>query len=561
MTGIRNARRPLALALALAVSLPQPLIASTTKFTAWSDSWTDSDIPLQVRALDPRQDRQRSPTEFVTQALLDFAGTYRGHLYIAGDEPDLHCVPPGVYAARFRDFVQSVRAVDSTARFAPAGFGGLTVPADCPTSPYSVAYAQAFYDAYVTLTGNPPPVSEWRFNIFPGNLNDIAGYKAAVSNAAAWSVAHGALMVVTFGFWQHAPNVNVEPYMRDLMNFFQADWRIGSVAYWHYEMDVHPLAGATGDPRTLTADGLVYDDYTLNQVSPARSGVSQLGDFTGDGWGDFADHVAGGGDFYVHRNLQNTTFAGATWGTGQTPVGAGWDVLVADFTGDGKADYADLDVGSGQYWVHANVGTGSGGPSFVGSDWAYGTARAGADWETLVGDVDGDGRADIIEHNLRNGLLFWKRNLGIGGSANFVAANGGHSIGRTNVGPDWKTVIANFTGAPPTDRRVDFADLHVPSQQFWVHQNVMFTPPGGSAMPVFSSATWGHGAGTAGAPWAMLFGDFTGDGFADVADLAVNSGHFYIHVNYGTGAFAGPGTDWGVGYAGAAPIWQILGSK
>jgi hypothetical protein len=562
----------LVLSVVFSISLLQPASAAAQKFSAWAYAWTDSDIPLQFAGtFDPRSGRQRLPDDIEVNnpsQLQAWAIAYPGHTYIIGDEPDLGCVPAATYAATFRNYSQTVLAVDPTAKFANGGFGWGT-PTDCPTAPTNTAYAQAFITAYVAAYGVAPPVAEWRFNMFPVNPANITNgtYQTAVSNAAAWSVANGKLMVLSFGFWEPAfvamSSVQIEPYMRSLMYTFNTDWRIGGVAYWNYDvaalpLNGHGLATCSGNPCTLTYDGTVYDDYTMNQASPAQSGILQLGDFTGDGFADFADFAVSSGDFYIHRNLANGTFDTANWGTGFTGTAglSGYDAIVADFTGDGKADFANIHIPTGQVWVQNNLGTGNGGPSFATGSWAYGAVRTGADWETLAGDIDGDGFADLVEHNLRNGLLYWKRNL-----VNGAFGSSSEGIGRTQVGPDWKTVIANFTGPSSSDRKADFADVYVPTARFWIHENQTFTPPGGAAMPVFSSPNWGDATATAGSNFQLLFGDFDGDGFADYADHDLTSGWFYIHRNNQNGTFYGPTQTWGAGQAAIGSAWEIFGSK
>jgi hypothetical protein len=377
------------------------------------------------------------------------------------------------------------------------------------------------------------------------------------------------MVLSSWGFGATDPATDVRPYMQQVMNYVNSDSRIVAAVYWNYDgAGAHLLAvlGSTTNPRQLSAEGVLYAQYATTQVSPPGSGSSALPDFNGDGYADFADLYLPTGHFWVHASKQNGntcpasgTFCGDNAAEGDVVAqSSDWGVLTADFDGDGWADYADVHLPSGQFWIHRNLHNGSFDPAYT---WGASQA-AGSGWELLAGDVDGDGHADLIEHQLSTGLL-WALITGYpghaGGAGTFTRAANGRSIGRTMVGPDWRTVIGNFTGGAPGSRRVDYADLHVPSGQFWVHENVAAW---GTADFVFNTGDWGHGQTTAGSAWYPIFGDFTGDGFADFADLAVASGVFYIHQNYGNGTFAIPGLvpDWGVGYSTPGSTWQILGS-
>jgi hypothetical protein len=84
-----------------------------------------------------------------------------------------------------------------------------------------------------------------------------------------------------------------------------------------------------------------------------------LGDFDGDGWADYAEHAPSTGHFEIHRNLRNGMFSSAVWGSGTTCTldrsagdGSPCEVHVADFNGDGFADFADHDPSTAQTFIH-----------------------------------------------------------------------------------------------------------------------------------------------------------------------------------------------------------------
>jgi len=292
--------------------------------------------------------------------------------------------------------------------------------------------------------------------------------------------------------------------------------------------------------------------------SPNSFGYSAVPDFTGPDFffdgrrrADIGDQYSNG-HFWIRRNNGNGTFSppgGLNSAEGDSaPPGADWQVLAADFTGDGYGDYVDRSRISGDFWVHENQRNGTFDPA-GGFDWAFGRSVTGPAWEILAGDVDGDGRADIIEHNLVTGQLRFLHNGGTGYDT-FTCA--GSSAFRTPVGPDWRLLVADFTG----DGYADVADFHIPSGHFWIHRNV-----GGYQ---FDLNNWGEGFGNVdpAAPgrWATIVGDFTGVGFADYADVQRDSGEFWVHENLRNGTFdpVGP-PDWGYGLYTPWLGWNIFG--
>ncbi|WP_225849799.1 VCBS repeat-containing protein [Streptomyces sp. HPF1205] len=150
-----------------------------------------------------------------------------------------------------------------------------------------------------------------------------------------------------------------------------------------------------------------------------------VGDVTGDGR---ADMVArdGGGVLWLYRGTGSASAPFAA----RTRIGSGWNtygvlVGVGDVTGDGRADMVARD-GGGVLWLYR--GTGSASAPFaartrIGSGWNTYGALVGA------GDVTGDGRADMVARD-GGGVLWLYRGTG-SASAPFAA--------RTRIGSGWNT--------------------------------------------------------------------------------------------------------------------------
>src|SRR6266550_3538589 len=230
-------------------------------FVAWAQNYSSSPIQTQVFALDIRQDRQYAGW-WADEGVLSFARANPGRLYIVGDEPDQYCVAPYDYAGTYHDFVAGVRGADPTARFSPSGFAEpnhYCCPDDLPCAVmHSISYAQQFYDAYVQRYGVAPPVNEWRFHDFGISfaVGDVAGWWSRVDQEAAWSVAHGANMVL--GAWGllgwNEPESDFREHLKQAMGRIMNDTRINQAAYWSYESwgEHHYLMNGDG---SLTAEG------------------------------------------------------------------------------------------------------------------------------------------------------------------------------------------------------------------------------------------------------------------------------------------------------------------
>lgn len=266
-----------------------------------------------------------------------------------------------------------------------------------------------------------------------------------------------------------------------------------------------------------------------------QPGYPSLVDFTGDHRADLGEWHRPSGQFWVRATSLNAIQpAGQFWAQASTVTPtAGWEVLVADFNGDGFADYLDRHLASGKIWIH--LGNGAGG--FSPNVWVTSATRTGVDVEVFPGDVNGDHRADLIEHDRATGALSVRLNTGIADpvpNADVINQNNfmlllGPAAFHTATGTAWRTVVGDFTG----DGFVDVADYHVASAQFWVHPNI-----GGNQ---WSGASWAAVPAFSNPLFTTLFGDFTGDGWADYADANLGTGDLWVHENLHNGTFSAAG--------------------
>jgi phenylpyruvate tautomerase PptA (4-oxalocrotonate tautomerase family) len=238
-----------------------------------------------------------------------------------------------------------------------------------------------------------------------------------------------------------------------------------------------------------------------------------LGDFTGDGLTDVAVHDAATGDWFVGRST-GTGFAVEHWAAGFGNRGHNLEhVLVGDFDGDGRADVAIHDRRTGDWFVGRSTGT-----AFAFSRWLTGFGNRGTGRESVfVGDFTGDGRSDLAIHDHATGHWFVARSTGTAFVIELWASNfGNRGRGRERI------YVGDFTG----DGRTDVAIHDHATGQWFVGRST------GSAFVV---ELWAVNFGNRGIGRERAYvGDFDGDGRADVVIHDRVTGNWFVGVSTGT---------------------------
>ncbi|WP_027344377.1 N-acetylmuramoyl-L-alanine amidase [Hamadaea tsunoensis] len=244
---------------------------------------------------------------------------------------------------------------------------------------------------------------------------------------------------------------------------------------WDYYMSLVNAGGGAkipaGSPTDFNGDGkddiITFNQGSLNDVYVATSNGSSFvgtsvkwndyfgltgeklltGDFNGDGKDDIVTFTGGTlGDVYVGLSTGSSFAGGAKWHDWFSP---GTEIpAVGDVNGDGKDDIITFTHdGLGDVYVALSTGTGFG----AGVKWNDWFAPAG---ETpAVGDVNGDGKADIITFTQGDAATGADVYVGLSNGSSFAGGVKWHdlfSVGNElpRVGDfngDGKADIATFT--------------------------------------------------------------------------------------------------------------------
>lgn len=237
-------------------------------------------------------------------------------------------------------------------------------------------------------------------------------------------------------------------------------------------------AGTLGAATRWAADGVAGATRYL------------LADVTGDGRADLVAFVAGGGAWWVAPST-GTAFAPYTqWKAGH---GVGSTAqLVGDVTGDGRADAVTFFNGTGNWWVAPSTGT-------AFSTYAQWKTGHGVSSTTqLVGDVTGDGRADAVAFFAATGNWWAAPSTGAA-FGSYAQWRSGHGVGST------AQLLADVSG----DGRADALVHHA------VRGTAAVAVSTGSALG--APTVWRDHLGVAVSPGLLrgLVGDVDGDGAAD----------------------------------------------
>jgi hypothetical protein len=226
---------------------------------------------------------------------------------------------------------------------------------------------------------------------------------------------------------------------------------------WNAIGTMLPLADYTGDGLPdfagldRTGDNLFVHRNTSTPGHPAKA----PGGLVSSGWATITGFLAadldgdGKADLVGRQPLWDTLYA---WRSTSTPnrisfapylgLGVGWNAIggflpIADYTGDGRPDLAGIDITTDNLWIYRNTST----PGRISQPYGTPVSRG---WSSIsgfvAGDLDGDGRADIVGRQIAGDTLYAWRSTCTPVVLSFASYQG--------FGPSWNLLPYLISGGP-----------------------------------------------------------------------------------------------------------------
>ncbi len=290
------------------------------------------------------------------------------------------------------------------------------------------------------------------------------------------------------------------------------------------------LAVVNANPGTIS---VFLNTMTLGVAAPSFSAKTDFTagtsprtincvDFNGDGKPDLAMVNSGSSNLSVCINTttpgaSTPTFTSKTdFTTGSVP----WSQAVGDINGDGKPDIVVGNFSSSSMSVFINTTTpGASTPTFsVKFDFTTGTSPFGV----AIADFNGDGKKDVAVENRGSNTVSVFLNTTTPGAATPTFTS------RTDftTGSQPRTIaIADFNGDGKPDIVVPNSDIFSGGNTISVFLNT--TTPG-AATPTFTART---NFATAVQPQSVSVGDFNGDGKQDIVVGNYSTGSVSVFLN------------------------------
>ena len=216
---------------------------------------------------------------------------------------------------------------------------------------------------------------------------------------------------------------------------------------------------------------------------------------------------------------RDLTVQSGGWTPGQYPLSLG------DINGDGRADL----VGFGHSYVHSALSTGQnfGALSRPLNDFSYSQGWRVGEHDRMMGDVDGDGRDDII------GFGYWGANVALSNGTGFFASS------------LWSRDYGTTTGWSASSGERLVADVNGDGRD-----DVVAFGADGVTVSLSTGSSFARGQG-----WSQEFGrndgwdvarderlmaDVNGDGRADIVGFGADG----VHVSLSTGSGFGASARW-----------------
>jgi gliding motility-associated-like protein len=276
----------------------------------------------------------------------------------------------------------------------------------------------------------------------------------------------------------------------------------------------------------------VKDDFTAADLAfkvdlPAGNNPANvaIGDLDGDGKADIAVVNSNSNTVSVYRNVAVTgsvslsSFASKVdFATGSNPQ----SITIGDLDGDGKADLAIVNANSNTLSVYKNTSTSGAltASSFLGKvDFITGEFPK----SVAIGDLDGDGKPDLAVANANGNTISIYKNIAISGAIT-TSSFAAKSDFATGTQP-YHIAIADIDG----DKKPDLGVVNNNSNTVSIYLNT--STLGTIATNSFAGKV---DFATGNKPMGLVIADLNGDGKADLAVANQDSNTLSIYQNTST---------------------------